>query len=101
MTETSAFHTDRPDRWTRKQTHPGTEFRAVKGRVVVELIEWQKPGFRNVTSRGWVIQVDGTQLGAAHQTATRAMRHAELPGVWPEIERMLADHAATDPTLAR
>jgi hypothetical protein len=76
-------------KWIRKQTNPGTEFRGWGGKVVVERVEWAKPGFSGATSRGWVIKVKGTRLGAAHRTAQKAMQQAELPGVTQEIERML------------
>lgn len=71
--------------WTRKQTFPGTIFSTQDGRVVVEQIEWAKPGFKNITSRGWVVTVDKQQWTPAHKTAKAAMEHAEQPGVWPLI----------------
>lgn len=82
------------DYWTRKQTHPGTEFHAngLEDRLVVKRVRWTRPGFHASHGRmasGWAILVDGEQYGPAHPSATAAMRHAEQPGVAKDIARKL------------
>lgn len=56
--------------FTRKQTVGGTEFHAERGRVVIRKTSWTKPGFKGITSTGWVVEADGEQIGAAYPTAT-------------------------------
>lgn len=81
----------KPDIWTRTRTKAGpTLFTAFDGKVIVSARTWPRPGFhRNGMSRGWTIEVGGTQVGPAHRTATAAMRHAELPGVAALIRELL------------
>ena len=81
-----------PVTWIRKQTHPGTEYRAKDGRVIVRAIEWKRPGMRDITSRGWIVDVDGEREGPAFRTAKKAMEYAELPGVYRRIAGTIERH---------
>ncbi len=86
-------NTERPPvQWIRKQTPDGTEYRAKEGRVVIAKRIWKKPGFKNITSSGWVILLDGIQHGSALPTAKKAREWSELPGVYNQIARQLELH---------
>jgi hypothetical protein len=62
-------------------------------RIQVRRVHWAKPGFKNITSSGWMVFVDGVEISAAHPRMMDAKRHAELPGVARRIKAMLAGEA--------
>lgn len=68
----------------------GTEYHRHEGRIVVRRIEWTKPGFKNITSSGWIVEVDGVRVAGAFRTARVAREHTEYPGVAADIARLLA-----------
>jgi hypothetical protein len=78
--------------WTTIRKGTGTKYETEEGKVVVQRHHWTRPGFRTHVhpGTGWVILVNGQQLGPAHPTATKAKAHAELPGVWADIQKQLA-----------
>ncbi len=75
--------------FTRKQTPLGTEFDAESGRVVVRKKNWARPGFKSITSTGWVIEADGEQVNAAYPTAKQAMSRANYPGTLARLRGIL------------
>lgn len=80
----------RPFEWTRVKGVNGTELHAVDGRVVVRKITWRKPGFKNQTSTGWPIFVDGEQYSGGYATMRDSARHADCPGTARDIRARLA-----------
>ena len=76
--------------WTRVKGANGTELHAVDGRVAIRKVTWTKPGFKNQTSTGWPIFVDGQQYSGGYDTMRDAARHADLPGTARDIRTTLA-----------
>jgi hypothetical protein len=55
------------------------------GRFHIRRVTWAKPGFKNQTSTGWAIFVDGEQWSAAFGTMTKCQAHADQPGVTRDL----------------